>query len=166
MRKWRISKGFKACQNARGAQPKTSTMSQKFILRNFLSNPDKEQVSVFSKKSKSGFRTSIKNIMAERRFYEFRISKGYIASFEGGMGRIEDVVLPEYRRLIQNRTLTSDPECRGKQALLIAFQSLRTRAMRDTFEDMETQISAKLEQMGGSIEQLEGYTPPDTRTID
>ena len=42
-----------------------------FILRQFLSNQKKEQVTVFDKKTGKIFITGIRNIMAERRFNNF-----------------------------------------------------------------------------------------------
>lgn len=131
----------------------------KFILRNFLSNPKKEQVHVFSKSSGRGFPTSIKNIMAERRFHEFKIDENYLASFEESVCRVEDMLLPAYRSVIENRSFDGTPEQKAHIAILVAFQFLRTRSQRDQFVDMERQLAEHLEQHGGSIEDIEGYEP-------
>ncbi len=131
----------------------------KFILRNFLSNPKKEQVQVFSKSSGKGFTTSIRNIMAERRFHEFSINENYLASFEESVCRVEDMLLPAYRSVIENRRLDGTSEQKAHLAMLIAFQFLRTRSQRDHFVDMERQLAEHLEQHGGSIEDIEGYEP-------
>jgi hypothetical protein len=131
----------------------------KFILRNFLSNPKKEQVHVFSKRSGKGFSTSIKNIMAERRFHEFAVDENYLASFEESVCRVEDMLLPAYRSVIEKRRLDGTPEQKAHLAMLIAFQLLRTRSQRDQLVDMEHQLAEHLEQHGGSIEDIEGYKP-------
>lgn len=131
----------------------------KFILRNFLSDPKKEQVHVFSKKSGKGFTTSIKNIMAERRFHEFRINEDYLASFEDSVCRVEDMLLPTYKSILESRSFDGTPEQKANLAMLVAFQLLRTRAQRDQFEDMERQLAEHLEQHGSSIDNVKGYEP-------
>lgn len=129
----------------------------KFILRNFLSDPKKEQVHVFSKSSGRGFKTSIKNIMAERRFHEFNIDENYLASFEESVCRVEDMLLPAYRGVVQSRRFDGTPEQKAQLSMLVAFQLLRTRSQRDQFVDMELQLAEHLKQHGGSIEDIEGY---------
>ena len=131
----------------------------KFILRNFLSNNDKEQVTVFDKKTSKSFTPNIAGIMAERRFHDFQISDDYIASFEAGACNLEDQILPVYRRVLADRRLPDDVEERAHLAMLVAFQFLRTRRQRDRFAEMEVLLGAKLEKMGTGIERLEGYEP-------
>lgn len=129
----------------------------KFILRNFLSNPKNEQVHVFSKTSGRGFPTSIKNIMAERRFHEFKIDANYLASFEESVCRVEDMLLPAYRSVVESRRFDGTPEQKAHIAMLVSFQFLRTRSQRDQFADVERQLAERLEQYGGSIEDIKGY---------
>lgn len=131
----------------------------KFILRNFLSDEAKEQVSVFSKRTRKGFVTSIRNIMAERRFHEFAIDDEFIASFEEGICKIEDMVLPAYRNVLQNRRLDNTVEEKANLAVFIAFQMIRTRQQRQQFADIEAQLSEHLKKRGANIEDIEGYTP-------
>lgn len=131
----------------------------KFILRNFLSDEAKEQVSVFRKSTGKGFVTSIRNVMAERRFHDFTIGDDYLASFEGGISSIEQLLLPTYRRVVADRRLPTDPGERGNLAVLMAFQYVRTRQQREQFARMERQLRDHLAKQGGSIEQLEGYEP-------
>lgn len=131
----------------------------KFILRNFLSDDRKEQVSVFRKSSGKGFVTSIRNIMAERRFHEFAIDDEYLASFEGSICRIEDQLLPTYRTVVERRRLERSDEERANLAMFVAFQFIRTRQQREQFVQMEQQLKEHLEKHGGQIEQLEGYEP-------
>lgn len=129
----------------------------KFILRNFLSNPKKEQVHVFSKSSGRGFTTSIKNIMAERRFHEFNIDENYLASFEESVCRVEDMLLPAYRSVVENRRFDGTLEQKAHLAILVAFQFLRTRSQRDQFAHIDSQLAGHLEEHGASIEDVEGY---------
>lgn len=138
----------------------------KFILRNFLSNEAKERVSVFSKKTGKGFVTSIGNIMAERRFHEFAIDEDYMASFEESICRIEDMLLPTYNKVVEERRLDLEPEERATLAMFMAFQFVRTRQQREQFQKMEDQLGDHLAKWGGSIDQMENYEPltPDTLT--
>jgi hypothetical protein len=131
----------------------------KFILRNFLGEPGKEQVHVFSKSKSKGFTTSIKNIFAERRFHEFRIDENYMASFEESICRVEDKLLPTYRTILEQRRLDGSPEQRVLLGMLMAFQFLRTRAQRDQFVHVEQQLAGHLKRMGSSLEDVDGYEP-------
>ena len=114
---------------------------------------------MFSKSSGKGFTTSIKNIMAERRFHEFNIDDDYLASFEGSVCLVEEMLLPAYRSVVENRRFDGTPEQKAHLAMLVAFQFLRTRSQRDQIADMEHQLAEHLEQHGGSIEDIEGYEP-------
>lgn len=120
----------------------------KHILRNFLSNPDKEQVTVFDKKTQKTFTPNIAGIMAERRFNEFVIEEEWLASFEPAVSRIEDQVLPVYRDIVEHRRLTGTPEERGLLAFLIAFQMVRTKAQRNTFLQMDQMLRDKWDKLG------------------
>jgi len=65
----------------------------KFILRQFLADNEKEQVSVYDKQEDRVFVTSIKNVMAERRFNDFNFEE-FIVSFENIASSIEAMFLP------------------------------------------------------------------------
>lgn len=93
----------------------------KFILRKFLSNKDKEQVTVYQKSTGRVFSPSIGGIMSERRFNEFRIDEDYYASFEGAVCRIEDVVLPVYKELVKTKELTEKQEQKSILGIFFAF---------------------------------------------
>lgn len=138
----------------------------KFILRNFLGNPHKEQVHVFSKKSGKGFTTSINNIMAERRFHEFRIGDHYLASFEESVCHIEEMLLPAYQSVVEHQRFDVTPEQKANLSVFVAFQMLRTRSQRDQFVQLEQQLAEKFATTGDKIEQIEGFTPltPETLT--
>lgn len=131
----------------------------KFILRNFLSNVRKERVSVFQKSTQKGFVTKIVNIMAERRFHDFQIDENYMASFEEGICRIEDQLLPTYRAVVERGTLDQSAEEKADLIALIAFQFARTKAQRELFVSLEAQLKLKIEAMGGKMEDVEGYEP-------
>jgi hypothetical protein len=131
----------------------------KFILRNFLSDEAKEQVTVFDKKTGKTFTPNISGIMAERKFHDFQVTEEYAASFEQSAGRVEDALLPTYRRILAERRLRNDAEEQAHLALLVAFQFLRTRRQRDRFVELESLISKKLEKMGNKLSDIENYSP-------
>jgi Protein of unknown function (DUF4238) len=136
----------------------------KLIIRNFLFDKKREFVRVYDKKEDKEFRTSIRNIMAERRFHDFMFDE-FIVSFEHVAGKIEEIILPAYRSVIRSKELTGSPEEKGALALLMAFQFIRTRAARDWWKQMDDILREKIESMGGSIEDMEGYEPPTENNL-
>jgi hypothetical protein len=85
--------------------------------------------------------------MAENRFHDFRF-EDWVVSFEPIASKIEDLCLPAYRRVIENRRLEGTPEEKTDLAFLIAFQMLRTKAARARFQEMEATMKDKIEAMG------------------
>lgn len=143
-----------------GYVPQNQHYVPKFILRNFLGNEKKEQVHVFSKRDRKGFITSINNIMAERRFHDFQIGEHHIATFEAAVCEVEKMLLPAYRAVLESGKLSGTPEEKGALVTFIAFQYVRTRAQRDMFDQMMEQLGERIAEMGGRIEDMEGYVPP------
>jgi hypothetical protein len=131
----------------------------RFILRQFLCDAEKEQVAVYDKHGDKTFITAIKNIMAEHRFHDFVIEE-VEASFEPIATKIEQIVLPVYRKVLETRRLDRNAESQAALALLIAFQLLRTKAQRGMWTALEAQIQTKVEAMGGRMENIEGWEEP------
>lgn len=131
----------------------------KFILRNFLGNREREQVHVFKKSTGKGFTTSIANIMAERRFHEFQIDDQYYASFEDAICRVEDMLLPSYKAVLEREALDGSPQEKADLLTFMAFQFTRTRAQRELFDRMEDQLAKHLGKSGASLEDIKGYVP-------
>ncbi len=137
----------------------------KLVLRKFLTNDAKEQVAVFSKSNLKGFVTSISNIMAERRFNEFRASEEYMASFEDATSKIESSLAPTYENVVANRKIPTEPEDIALLSVFVAFQFLRTRSFRDQFKYLDESLAEKLKKNGDSLEDIEGYTPLNEDTL-
>src|SRR5260221_10449192 len=131
----------------------------KFILRQFLVNPDKEQVSVYDKHDGRGFVTTIKNVMAERRFNDFTF-EDWEVSFEPIACGIESLILPAYHRIIETRRLDGSPEEKADLSFLIAFQFLRTKATRERYQNLERALEKKIEEMGGRMYDIKGWERP------
>ncbi|MDG4895814.1 DUF4238 domain-containing protein [Mesorhizobium sp. WSM4976] len=129
----------------------------KFILRQFLSNKKREQVSVFDKHTEKTFSTSIRNMMAERRFNDFAFDDEWIASFEPIACAAEDQVLPSYRKVLNDRRLDDSPEQKADLAMMLAFQLLRTKATRDQWQAIEEALVKKVEESGGRMQDVRGW---------
>lgn len=108
----------------------------KFILRKFLSNPKKDQVSVFQKSTGKIFNPNIKGIMTERRYNKFKINEEIYASFESSVCRLEDLILPVYEKIISSRVIGNEPEDIAHISMFIAFQMLRVRAYREGLQNV------------------------------
>jgi Protein of unknown function (DUF4238) len=130
----------------------------KFVLRNFLSDVQKEHVSVYDKHTDRVFVTAIKNIMAERRFNELQYDD-FILSFEPVACKIEESILPRYQKIIERGILDGTVEEKADLSFFIAFQMLRVKAIRDQYAHIEAELSKKVKALGHSMEQVEGWTP-------
>lgn len=129
----------------------------KFILRQFLSDERNERVSVYDKQTQKVFVTSIKNVMAERRFNEFAFSDDWMASFEPVACAAEDQVLPTYRKVLEERRLDHSAEQKAALAALLTFQFLRTKAHRDRWQAIEDAIVERVEASGGKMQDVRGW---------
>ncbi|NVD44841.1 DUF4238 domain-containing protein [Altererythrobacter sp. HHU K3-1] len=121
------------------------------MLRNFLTDTDKEQVSVIDKLSGKTFSPNIHGVMSERRFNEFVIDDDHVASFEPAVCRIEEQVLPTYRDVVENRRLRGTMEERINLAFFMAFQLTRTKGQRETFKQLDAMVRTKFEKMGHDV---------------
>jgi hypothetical protein len=130
----------------------------KFILRQFLSDPIKEKVPVYDKQGDKTFVTSIKNIMAERRFNDFAF-EDLTVSFEPVACTIEESVLRTYKKIVKDRQFDGSPDERAALSFLIAFQMVRTKAHRERYQDIEEKLRHKVESLGGRMEDVQGWEP-------
>lgn len=138
----------------------------KFILRQFLADEENERVNVYDKHKDQTFVTSIKNVMAERRFNDFKFGDNWTASFEPIACAAEDQVLPAYREVVQQRRLSDDPEQKAALAVLIAFQFLRTKAHRDRWQSLEEETVKMVEAAGGRMQDVQGWEGWEPSTED
>lgn len=138
----------------------------KFVLRQFLADAANERVNVYDKHEDRSFVTSIKNIMAERRFNEFAFDDDYIASFEPVACGAENQVLPAYREVVAERRLSEAPEQKAALAVFLAFQFLRTKANRDQWLAMEEEVIKLVEGSGGRMQDMQGWEDWQPATED
>lgn len=134
------------------------------LLRNF-SQGDRERVHVFDKHTGRSFTTSVRNVLAERRFNDFQLGE-FEVSAEPAMGKLEDMVIGALARVIEARSLASlSTEERAHLCYLMAFQFLRTKHMRDNFQAINDGIVAKIEAMGGDPNEVRGFKPLDDNSL-
>ncbi len=138
----------------------------KFVLRHFLYDNESERVCVYDKHTEKTFITSIKNVMAERRFNDFVFDDDWIASFEPVACSAEDQVFPAYMQVVQKRRLDDTPEQKAALAVFIAFQFLRTKASRDKWQDMEDAMVEMVEASGGKVQDMQGWEDWHPRNED
>jgi uncharacterized protein DUF4238 len=146
------------------SKPKTEHYVPQFILRQFLVDECKEQVAVYDKHKDRGFTTSIKNVMAENRFHDFRF-QDWIMSFEPIASKIEDLCLPTYQCVIETRCLDGSPQEKADLGFLMAFQMLRTKAARASFQEIGAAMTDKVEAMGHRVEDILGWEPQTEDTV-
>lgn len=130
-----------------------------FILRQFLSNQTKGQVTVYDKHDDRVFTTSTKNVMAETKFNDFVLDEKWIASFEPIASTIESAIFPRYNTILETQQLEKTPQERVDLSALIAFQAVRTKSHRERMREVENAIRGKVESLGGSMEDIEGWAP-------
>ena len=136
----------------------------KLILRQFLSNQEKEQVSVYDKHLDKKFTTSIKNIMGERRFNDFTF-EDWMVSFESIATVIENLIVPVYRRIVETHRLDGSDQEKADLGFLMAFQFLRTRAARQRYKSLEEMIRKGVESRGHRMEEIVGWEPQTEDTL-
>ncbi|RUV37509.1 DUF4238 domain-containing protein [Mesorhizobium sp. M7A.F.Ca.MR.148.00.0.0] len=138
----------------------------KFILRQFLSDEKNERVSVFDKHTGRTFVTSIKNMMAERRFNDFTFDDEWMASFEPIACAAEHQIQPSYGKVLKDRRLDNSPEQKAALAMMLAFQLLRTKATRDQRRAIEEALVKKVEESGGRMQDVRGWEDWQPMTED
>jgi hypothetical protein len=66
-------------------------------------------------------------------------------------------VLPTYQNILETRRLDNSPREKAGLAFLIAFQLLRTKANRNNWQQLEELIVAKVEESGGTMQDVQGW---------
>lgn len=140
------------------------------LLRGFLSSDakeaSKEQVRVFDlREGKALPPTNIGNIMGERRYNEWWIDDETLLTIEPGVGKVEDHVSPLIARIRAEQKLELSFQEHGDIALLLAFQFVRAKKMRELIVRMDNHLRNAVEKRGWKMEQVEGYEPPTEESI-
>lgn len=130
----------------------------KMLLRRFAVDPkEKEQVHVFDKHEDKKFLTHIRNIAAERGFYETDVSDGRI---EKAFSELEDNTSPVIAKIVVDQTLGNlDAGELGWLAAFIATQHLRTKQLREVIRHLNDGHAEHIRAMGHEPKDVEGFQP-------
>jgi hypothetical protein len=74
-----------------------------FLLRNFRADK-KDQIYVFDKNTERSFRTNVRNVAAESRFYDFEF-EGKTLTLETALSQLESQARPLFQRILDDDSL-------------------------------------------------------------
>jgi hypothetical protein len=137
--------------------PKVQHYVPQFILRNHCKGR-KDLLWTFDKQNAKIFQSNIRNLAAASYFYDADSPEGRI-SLEPALGKIESETKPLFSELLKHRRLDVwSPVDRETIALFLASQHLRTQAMRDMQNSLESVLRERLagEQMTDEFRQWLG----------
>jgi hypothetical protein len=118
------------------------------LLRGFATARDPEQVWVFHKRDQRSFRTAIRNIGAERGYYDLDGS----AALDDAMNRADDLAAPIINRIRTRRSVAGLSEYdRTMLAGFVVLQMLRTRGSQERFRNLSEALADRLIQMNGGV---------------
>ena len=131
-----------------------------FLLRNFA-DKDKEQIWAFDKLKERFFQTSIRNIAAEKDFYDVEIdSTGF--TFEPTLGASETEASTIFERVIGNETLNGlSKQERATISLFASAQMLRVKYQRDLLKALHEGLKQAIITRGGNPAHVKGFSDLD-----
>ena len=101
------------------------------FLSRYVEHAKKQQVHVMDLQMKKEYRTSIDNIMSERRYNDYFLEGGDLVTIENATSKIENYISPLLLRLRNEKKLTRTDEETSDLAFLMAFQFIRTKKIRE-----------------------------------
>jgi len=144
--------------------PKIQHYVPQFILANFCVN-NGSQIYVFDKKQGTVFRTHIKNIAAEKGFYNFEEGEASV-SIEPNLSQLESVAANLIKKIIEEESLASviDEE-KLLLSIFIAAQFARVKQTRITIKQLNDDLTDKIRAMGFDPNNVDGFTPQDETEV-
>ncbi|VAW34880.1 FIG01046273: hypothetical protein, partial [hydrothermal vent metagenome] len=144
----------------KGQLPKIQHYVPKFLLRNFV-KAGTQQVWVCDKQNDNVFFTNIKNVAAEKGFYNIE-KDGGTHSLESPLSNLESSTSKLIKKIITDKSIKwLSPEDKTTIALFVSVQQLRTPHLRETFLHMGSEFQKLFDKMGINSDKVEGY-----RTVD
>lgn len=129
-----------------------------FLLRSFAAGK-KSQVYVYDKKTSKTFKTKVRNIAAERDFYNFKTEEMEL-SLEDSLSNLEANTSAIIKKILYQRSIKEvSAEETIQLSYFAAVQFQRTRKMRSRLLDLDKQIQDKIVEMGGNINKVKNYQP-------
>lgn len=129
----------------------------RFLLKNFT-HGKKPMVFVYDKSNDKRFHVNIRNIAAEKGFYDLEIEDG-VLTLEPNLAHLEAKTSGIIKKLIKDKNINSLSEDEVVWlALFLAVQFVRTKEHRLIFEQIGKQLVHKLHDMGANKENIEKIT--------
>jgi len=130
----------------------------KLLLRGFLKHPEKkEQVFVYDKHEDRSFHTSIGNIAAERKFYDFEVGDNQ-GDIESMLSELESNTKSSLEKLIEAKSLAAlNPEQNSWLSVFLATQQLRTRHFREVIKALNDGAAEHIRSMGFDPHETKGF---------
>lgn len=138
--------------------PKIQHYVPQFILKNF-SAAENSQIYVFDKKKEKVFRTHIKNVAAEKGFYNFDEGDNKF-SVEHKLSVLESITAGIIEKIIKHQSLsliTKDEKL--SLSIFIAAQFSRTKQQRITIKQVDDHLVNRITQSGGDPNKIIGFAP-------
>jgi len=128
------------------------------LLRGFLIDPQgKEQVFVYDKHEDRSFHTNIKNIAAEREFYNFDVD-GIQGDVESILSELEGKTKSAFEKLIESESIAAlDGEQRAWLSVFLATQQLRTRHFREVIKAFNVEVAEHIRKQGYDPKETKGF---------
>lgn len=127
--------------------PKNQHYVPQFLLRNFRIN-SKNQIYAFDKTEEKSFKTNIRNIASENKFYNF-LFEGFEASIEPFLSSFEGRLSALFNKILEEKNLTKITE---EEKTLISWfilaQFFRSKFQKLNLEKMNNIINKRRESMG------------------
>ena len=128
----------------------------RFLLKNFTTGK-KPYIWVFDKHKEVSFRTNIKNIAAEKGFYNFETADSTL-TLEPGLAHLEDRTSSILSELLKSKKLSILKEdSRVVLSFFMAVQFVRTKEHRLILKSLSDALINKLKQMGASDEEVSRF---------
>ena len=130
------------------------------ILRQFAIKED-SPIWVFDKQEERSYATSIRNIAAEKGFYDISIN-GKVASVDPAVTCLEGATAPILQKIVESKSLvTITQQEKVTLSVFLAVQFVRTKEQRLKFEWLSKELKKRFREMGATEEQLQEMEPDD-----
>lgn len=144
--------------------PKNQHYVPQFILANFCIE-NSSQIFVFDKRREVIFRTHIKNVAAERGFYNFKEGET-IVSVESNLSQLESAAANIISKILEKESLASIPnQEKMLLSIFIAAQFIRVKQMRITMKQLNDDLANKIQAMGLDLNNIDGFSPQEEGDI-
>lgn len=118
------------------------------LLRAFSIEPNSEQVHVFDKRNNRKFISTIRNLAAERGYYDFDET----LTLDESMSKADNLAAPIIDKIRERRSVGHiSPEDRSLLATFVMLQHLRTRGSQEQRLDIGRSLATKLQEMGAAL---------------